>query len=190
MLVTGLAVPIAAFALIDETEHEARRRSANRAILGLRSLAALCELPHRIPVPQASLSPAVRKELAQLPGWAVHLGGNVAERRVNTPVRLAGVIAAATRWQAAGAILGEFVTVAPRVAVLRAGEPLRPEVHAEAMLWDIGLVREGDVPEVLLEPGPPSIEHGPFQWWLAERTYAAWLSNEAAKERPMPPVVV
>jgi hypothetical protein len=84
--------------------------------------------------------------------------------------------------------LGAFVTTAPRVAVLDQDAPLTTQVQAEALLWEIGLVRHADLPEVLLPPGRPVTEHGPFQWWLAEIAYAAWLGRQGATDRPRPPV--
>jgi hypothetical protein len=53
-------------------------------------------------------------------------------------------------------------------------------------VWEIGLVREGGYLEMLLEPGSASVEHGPFEWWLAERAYAAWMAGVTG--RPRPPV--
>lgn len=185
--ITGLEAPVVAVVVIDEDDHDARQGAPVRALLDLRSLAVLWELPYRIAVPERTLSAQIRSRLRRFPPALVVFNDHSFERRVRVPVRISGVVADAATWPRSAAALGAFVTVAPRVVVLGGDDPLPVTVHAEALVWEIGLVRRGLHPEVRLEPGPAGIEHGPFQWWLAERAYADWLRTST--ERPRPPVV-
>ena len=185
-MIRSLEVPVGVFAVIDASEHEARHKAGIGPIANLRTLAALSELPHGIQVPLASLASEVLCRLPEMP--AVRLDSNVVQRRVRPPARLVGAVTGAAAWREAATALGAFVTTAPRVTFLGADEPLSTQIEAEALLWEIGLVRRGEMPEVLLLPGEPVVEHGPFQWWLAESAYAAWLASQEATGRPRPPV--
>lgn len=184
--ISNLEAPVVAVVVVDENEHHARQGSSVGAVPDLRALAALWELPHRLPVPMGDLPAPLRSRLRALPTSVVDLDVDSVERRVRMPVRISGVVAAADTWPRSAAALGAFVTVAPRVAVLGVSHSVPVAIHAEAVVWEIGLFRAGASPEVLLAPGPAAIEHGPFQWWLAERAYAAWLRIVTA--RPRPPV--
>jgi hypothetical protein len=155
-------------------------------IVDLTALAALWELPHGIAVPLSALPGAARRKLGTLSPSAVRVADRSAERRVRPPARIAGVLAPAGTWRRSATALGAFVTVAPRVVVLSQTEAVNDRMSAEALVWEIGLVREGGCLEMLLEPGPASVEHGPFEWWLAERAYAAWMAGVTG--RPRPPV--
>ena len=182
--IPGLEGPVAAVVDIDENEHEARRGAGLSALLDLRSLAALWELPHRIPIADQVLSSTLTTRLGGVPPWAAVVRDHTIERLVRPPVRISGVVANAATWRRSATALGAFVTVAPRVALVAECDPVTVDVHAEALVWEVGLFREGLGPELLVEPGPPQVEHGPFQWWLAERAYAAWLGTATGQPRP------
>lgn len=182
--ISNLEAPVVAMVVVDDDEHDARQGCAVEALCDLRALAALCELPYRMAVPKGALPVRLQSRLCALPRSVVACDGDSIERRVRMPMHISGVVAAAPTWQRSATALGAFVTVAPRVAVLGANDPLPLATHAEALVWEIGLFRDGPFPEVLLAPGSAAIEHGPFQWWLAERAYAAWVRGTTARPRP------
>lgn len=174
MLVDSLEAPVTVVVDVDPDEHARRTKWGLGALADLRTVAALWELPQALETPKASVPAGLRPRLDNMPAGVVESVGGAWIRSAGSPLRIHGALGWAASWRLLTVTLGAFVTVAPRAAVV----PLRSRsdrVRAEALLWGIGLVSGESEPSVLLAPQPPRVEFGPYQWWLAECAYAAWL---------------
>ena len=156
---------------VDDEEHN--RRAGAGAVSSLRALAALCSLPQGLPVREGSLTRGARNLMRRLPMGFVHNDAGNLVRMVRSPARIFGVVAVGADWDRTAFALGAYVTVCPRVAAVKS---IDDRVLAEALVWGIGLT--GDDGTIRLEPQPASIELGPYQWWIAERAYSAWLAHD------------
>lgn len=155
---------------VDASEHE--RRASFGAISSLRTVAALASLPHQQPVAAASLDTRLRGRLRRLPQTLVDRSGIAVVRQARVPARIHGVAARGPTWERTAEALGAYVTVAQRVAAV---ERIDDQVRGEALVWGIGLLDAAN--SVISEPRPPTIEVGPYQWWLAEQAYSYWLER-------------
>jgi hypothetical protein len=88
------------------------------------------------------------------------------------PLRIIGVAGGPAAWHTAASAVGRYVTVAPRVVILTAEDADDDLVRAEASMWGVGVIVDG---EMVAWPAAPELEHGLYQRWLAEESYEAWL---------------
>lgn len=165
------------FIEIHAGEHARRTASGIGALADLRTLATLWELPQGLETPKASLAADLRSRMGNMPGGVAESVGDAWIRLAAPPLRIQGALAWAAPWRRAAATLGAFVTLAPRVAVIPLSARASDQVLVEASFWGIGLVTSDSEPSLLLGPQPPEVEFGPYQWWLAECAYAAWLAS-------------
>lgn len=177
VVVHELDVPVLVFVDIYRGEHARRAALGIGALDDLRTLAALWELPQGLKTPKSSLAAELRSRLSNLPAGAVESDGDAWVRWATPPVQIRGALVWSVPWRQAAVTLGAFVTLAPRVAVTPLGARHSDQVLAEAAFWGIGLVTTDSEPLLLLGPQPPEVEFGPYQWWLAECAYAAWLAS-------------
>lgn len=163
-----------AFADVDEKEHAQRIANGVDPILSFELLAALCELPHRMPVAWASLDDQTRRALGDASTGIIERDGGVVQRTVRRPVRVGGAVATG-RWSAASRHVGPLGTLC-EVAVLTterprvAGNPvLEAAVYGQGLAW----LNSGGTVELVQSPEPSIRVPGPYQWQLCEAIYAA-----------------
>jgi hypothetical protein len=138
-------------------------------------------------VSAASLPSALLGELSRFPQCAVVKDGQLVERLVRRPVTVVGVIAEPGRWTSQAEALGRFVTIARRAAIRSPQRRPSARVSAEASMWGIGLISETpDGVAILAYPAEPKVELRPYEWWLAEILYDAWLAGEGSRVTPTP----
>lgn len=163
-----------AFNEVDKPEHIERTASGVAPILSLELLAALSELPHRMPTPWASLDDHSRQALADAPTGLIERDGGMVQRIVRRPVRVGGAVATG-RWSVASPRVGPLGTLC-QVAVLTTERPrVAGNPVLEAAVYGLGLAwlnSDGTV-ELVQRPEPSLQVPGPYQWWLCEMTYSA-----------------
>lgn len=187
MVFDRFEVALTAVVVLDEAEQAYRHHQRLKAICDLPSIADLLELPYRMPVPIGLLPAALIEELNTLPTGVVEMGSQFVERLVRRPLTVVGVIAEPAQWTRQAEALGRFVTSAPRAAIRpRHGQP-STRVAAEAAMWGIGLISPAtDGLAILADPARPTVEVRPYEWWLAEAVYDAWLASRDVRATPTP----
>jgi len=162
------------FATVDDIEHDERDARRVDPVLDLGLLAALSELPHRMPVPWTSLDEHTRTVLTDPPPGLIRRDSGMVERLVRRPVRVSGAFACG-RWSAASRHVGPLGTLC-EVGVLTPQRP-RPSGNPvlEAAVYGQGLAwrsPDGDV-HLVQRPERSLRVPGPYQWWMCEQVYAA-----------------
>ena len=163
-----------AFSDVDNEEHAERIAKGIAPILSFELLAALSELPHRMPMRWESLDDHTRQALGDAPTGLIEHDGGIVQRIVRRPVRVGGAVATG-RWVTASRHVGPLGTLC-EVAVLTtqrprvAGNPvLEAALYGQGLAW---LKSNGTV-ELVQRPEPSLRVPGPYQWQLCETIYAA-----------------
>jgi hypothetical protein len=161
-------VPVWAWVAVDPFEH--RRRAGRGAIGRIEELHRLANLPHRLDVPDDGNRYPVASVVR------THAG---VRRVIQSPARIHGVLAGPGPWERTAELLGDYVTIAPRVAIVDPESVERDELRCEALLWGVGLMTDTGL---VTRPEHPVLEPGTYQWWQEERAYDAWLRSATTSE--------
>ncbi len=169
---------------INQQEHDQRCQAGTGALLDTRSLAALWELPEGIEIDRRCLPEWCNTVLGDLPETLVRRRETTFTRVTSPVLAVHNVVATGAPWRRAASALGAFVTVARRWALV-------PEVTdvmgLEAPMWGIGLLVDWGIDlHPVRDAARPSLELGPYQWWLSERMYQAWLGQPIAEPTRQP----
>jgi hypothetical protein len=161
-------VPVWAWVSVDPFEHS--RREGRGAIGRIEDIHRLAGLPHHLDVPNDGNG---------YPAASVVKTSVGVRRVVQSPARIHGVVAGPGPWERTADVLGDYVTIAPRVAIVDRASVERDELRCEALLWGVGLMTDGGL---VAWPEPPVLEPGSYQWWQEERAYDAWLRAGTTSE--------
>lgn len=162
------------FTDVDKEEHAERIANGLAPIQSLELLAALSELPHRMPMPWSSLHDHTKQALVDAPTGVIERDRGMVQRIARRPVRVGGALATG-RWSAASRHVGPLGTLC-EVAVLTTQRPrVAGNPVLEAAVYGMGLawLNSNGTVELVQRPEPSLRVPGPYQWQLCEAVYAA-----------------
>ncbi|WP_395107595.1 hypothetical protein [Actinomadura sp. SCN-SB] len=132
------------------------------------------ELPEGAPVPMATLSPVVRRRLAQAPQGVVTMADGFVTRRLVVPLTPLLAVVTSRSWDAGLLAASRFAAYCQRMVVVSKIPGDDREALRRAELYGIGVaIMRARRPEVVLEPEPVNDwEPTPAWWRFSEDIYA------------------